>query len=122
MADISDLVPTLAAVAVDGVHADDASPASGSSGPRRATASATSPPSSRKLGADVDGRARRPAHRAGRRRCTARVLATHHDHRLAMAFGVLGTVVAGIEVADPDVVSKSWPDFWAARRAVIGGQ
>ena len=39
-------------------------------------------------------------------------LATHHDHRLAMAFGVLGTVVDGIEVGDPSVVSKSWPDFW----------
>ena len=50
------------------------------------------------------------------------VLATHHDHRLAMAFGVLGTVVPGIVVADPDVVSKSWPEFWAARSAVIGGQ
>jgi 3-phosphoshikimate 1-carboxyvinyltransferase len=39
-------------------------------------------------------------------------LGTHHDHRLAMAFGVLGTVVDGIEVEDPDVVSKSWPSFW----------
>ena len=40
-------------------------------------------------------------------------LATHHDHRLAMAFGVLGSVVDGIEVEDPDVVSKSWPGFWS---------
>lgn len=39
-------------------------------------------------------------------------LATHHDHRLAMAFGVLGTVVPGITVLSPDVVSKSWPEFW----------
>jgi 3-phosphoshikimate 1-carboxyvinyltransferase len=39
-------------------------------------------------------------------------LATHHDHRLAMAFGVLGTVVNGIEIEDPSVVTKSWPDFW----------
>ena len=49
-------------------------------------------------------------------------LATHHDHRLAMAFGVLGTVVAGIGVADPDVVAKSWPGYWAARdRASLDG-
>ena len=48
------------------------------------------------------------------------MLATHHDHRLAMAFGVLGAVVPGIVVADPDVVSKSWPDFWAARTAILG--
>ena len=40
------------------------------------------------------------------------VLNTHHDHRLAMAFGVLGTVVDGIGITDPDVVSKSWPDYW----------
>lgn len=39
-------------------------------------------------------------------------LGTHHDHRLAMAFGVIGTMVDGVEVDDPDVVSKSWPGFW----------
>jgi 3-phosphoshikimate 1-carboxyvinyltransferase len=39
-------------------------------------------------------------------------LDTHHDHRLAMAFGLLGLVVDGIEVVDPTVVSKSWPAFW----------
>ena len=39
-------------------------------------------------------------------------LATHHDHRLAMAFGLLGLAVDGIEVSDPAVVSKSWPSFW----------
>jgi 3-phosphoshikimate 1-carboxyvinyltransferase len=39
-------------------------------------------------------------------------LETHHDHRLAMAFGLLGLIVDGIEVVDPDVVSKSWPGFW----------
>ncbi len=42
----------------------------------------------------------------------AATLATHHDHRLAMAFGVLGSAVDGIVVEDPDVVSKSWPGFW----------
>jgi 3-phosphoshikimate 1-carboxyvinyltransferase len=39
-------------------------------------------------------------------------LGTHHDHRLAMAFGLLGLVADGIEVDDPDVVSKSWPGYW----------
>lgn len=38
--------------------------------------------------------------------------ATHHDHRLAMAFGLLGLVVDGVLIDDPDVVSKSWPDYW----------
>jgi 3-phosphoshikimate 1-carboxyvinyltransferase len=47
-------------------------------------------------------------------------LDTHHDHRLAMAFGVLGTAVDGIEVSDPAVVSKSWPEFWSVREKVVG--
>lgn len=47
-------------------------------------------------------------------------LATHHDHRLAMAFGVVGTVVAGIEVEDPSVVTKSWPDFWQMLEHITG--
>ena len=37
---------------------------------------------------------------------------THHDHRLAMAFGLLGTVVDGVSIDDPAVVSKSWPSYW----------
>lgn len=37
---------------------------------------------------------------------------SHHDHRMAMAFGVLSTVVDGIEIDDPTVVTKSWPDYW----------
>ncbi len=47
------------------------------------------------------------------------VLDTHHDHRLAMAFAVLGTVVDGIEVTDPAVVSKSWPGFWSAYDSLV---
>jgi 3-phosphoshikimate 1-carboxyvinyltransferase len=47
-------------------------------------------------------------------------LATHNDHRLAMAFGVLGTVVGGIEVEDPSVVSKSWPEFWEMLDRITG--
>ncbi len=40
-------------------------------------------------------------------------LATHHDHRLAMSFALVGLGASGIIIEDPDVVSKSWPDFWA---------
>ena len=46
-------------------------------------------------------------------------LGTHHDHRLAMAFGVLGARVAGIEIEDPDVVTKSWPGHWSVRDAML---
>jgi 3-phosphoshikimate 1-carboxyvinyltransferase len=37
-----------------------------------------------------------------------------------MAFGVLGTAVAGIEVEDPLVVSKSWPGYWEALARILG--
>jgi 3-phosphoshikimate 1-carboxyvinyltransferase len=45
-------------------------------------------------------------------------LFTHHDHRLAMAFGLLGLVVDGIEIVEPSVVSKSWPSYWDALAAI----
>jgi 3-phosphoshikimate 1-carboxyvinyltransferase len=47
-------------------------------------------------------------------------LDTHHDHRLAMAFAVLGAAVDGIAIDDPSVVGKSWPGFWNAYDALLG--
>ena len=44
-------------------------------------------------------------------------LETHHDHRLAMAFGLIGLRVAGVEIDDAGVVSKSWPGYWG----MLGG-
>ena len=45
---------------------------------------------------------------------------THGDHRIAMAFGVLGALPGNaIEVDDPACVSISYPEFWRdLRRAV----
>ena len=44
------------------------------------------------------------------------------DHRIAMAFGVLGAVSgAGIEVDDPDVVEVSFPGFWRVVAGVVAG-
>ena len=37
---------------------------------------------------------------------------TYHDHRMAMAFAPLGLLVP-IAINDPDVVSKSYPEFWS---------
>ncbi len=38
---------------------------------------------------------------------------THGDHRIAMAFGVLGAVAGNsIEVDDPFCCAVSWPSFW----------
>lgn len=34
------------------------------------------------------------------------------DHRMAMAFAVVGSIRGGVEVEDPDCVAKSHPGFW----------
>ncbi len=111
MSDVSDLVPTLAVVAA---VADTPSRIRGVGFIREKESDRLGDLAIelRKAGVDVtetdDGLDIRPSSAVLR---PAR-LATHHDHRLAMAFAVLGSVVDGIEVEDPDVVSKSWPGFW----------
>lgn len=38
---------------------------------------------------------------------------TYEDHRVAMAFGLLTLIEPGIQINDPECVSKTWPDFFA---------
>lgn len=68
----------------------------------------------RAIGADAD---EHPdgfvVHGRGPRAFAGRVV-THGDHRLAMAFGVLGALPGNaITVDDPDCVAVSYPQFWA---------
>ncbi|MEY3977693.1 MAG: 3-phosphoshikimate 1-carboxyvinyltransferase [Actinomycetota bacterium] len=44
----------------------------------------------------------------------AAVLDTHDDHRLAMSLALLGLRCDGVAVRDPEVVAKSWPNYWQA--------
>lgn len=37
---------------------------------------------------------------------------TYDDHRMAMAFAVIGLVVPGLEIADPGCVAKTFPTFF----------
>lgn len=37
---------------------------------------------------------------------------TYGDHRMAMSFAIAGAKLSGIEINDPDVVNKTFPDFW----------
>jgi len=37
---------------------------------------------------------------------------TYQDHRMAMAFAPLAWMYDGIEIENPEVVAKSYPDFW----------
>ena len=36
----------------------------------------------------------------------------YSDHRMAMSFAVLGSVVEGVTIADPACVAKTYPTFW----------
>ena len=49
-------------------------------------------------------------------------VATHRDHRIAMAFGVLAALPGNaIEIDDPACVAVSYPGFWNDVRRVTGG-
>ena len=37
---------------------------------------------------------------------------TYHDHRVAMSFSLIGLKVPGIQIKDPDCVSKTFPSFF----------
>jgi 3-phosphoshikimate 1-carboxyvinyltransferase len=37
---------------------------------------------------------------------------TYDDHRMAMAFSLVGLRVPGIEIEDPACVNKTFPDFF----------
>ena len=39
-------------------------------------------------------------------------IATYHDHRMAMAFAPACLLCKDLKIADPEVVSKSYPRFW----------
>lgn len=51
---------------------------------------------------------------------TSADLATHHDHRLAMAFSLLSLANGDIRIHTPEVVSKSWPTFFADMEPILG--
>ncbi|MFH1284083.1 MAG: 3-phosphoshikimate 1-carboxyvinyltransferase [Candidatus Peregrinibacteria bacterium] len=37
---------------------------------------------------------------------------TYKDHRIAMCFGIIQDLFPKLKISDPDVVKKSYPDFW----------
>ena len=41
------------------------------------------------------------------------VIDTYGDHRMAMSFAVAGAKLAGMEINDPGVVTKTFPGFWS---------
>lgn len=46
------------------------------------------------------------------------VIETYDDHRMAMSFALAGLVVPGIRIADPAVVTKTWPGYFSMLEAL----
>ena len=73
----------------------------------------------RAIGADAEELPDGLRVRGRRTRLRGRVV-THGDHRIAMAFGILGAVDGNaIEVDDPSCVDVSYPEFWSDLRRVV---
>lgn len=49
---------------------------------------------------------------------TPAVVRSYSDHRMAMAFAVLGLAAPGIQIEDPACVAKTYPTFWDELRKV----
>ena len=47
-----------------------------------------------------------------RARRTSVDIETYHDHRIAMSFGVLGSLLPGLRILDPGCVAKTYPNYW----------
>jgi len=64
----------------------------------------------RRLGASVtdleDGMEIRPS------KLTAARIETYDDHRIAMAFSIVGLRIGGVKILNPGCVSKTFPDFF----------
>jgi 3-phosphoshikimate 1-carboxyvinyltransferase len=48
------------------------------------------------------------------------VFESHHDHRMAMALSLMSLCTPGVEIANPEVVTKSWPNFFSDMKPILG--
>ena len=51
---------------------------------------------------------------------TPAVVTTYRDHRVAMAFALVGLKAAGVEIADPGCTAKTFPEFWGTLEKLHG--
>jgi len=109
MSQISDCVPTMAVVAM---FADSPTRISGVGFIRGKESDRIGDLATelRKLGANIvetaDGMLITPTQLRGAS------LETHHDHRLAMAFALIRRELKDVVVLNPEVVAKSWPNYF----------
>jgi 3-phosphoshikimate 1-carboxyvinyltransferase len=57
----------------------------------------------------------------GRFQARSARIRTYEDHRMALAFAPLALKVPSLEIEDPEVVAKSYPEFWD-HLAAVGGE
>ncbi|MFM7307889.1 MAG: 3-phosphoshikimate 1-carboxyvinyltransferase, partial [Actinomycetota bacterium] len=111
MSAMSDLVPTLAAVAACATTATEIRGV-GFIRAKESDRISDLARELRKCGTEVtelnDGLRIQP------RSLTAATIDPHEDHRLAMALALLGLRQPGVVVSNPGVVGKSWPRYWQA--------
>lgn len=43
---------------------------------------------------------------------------TYGDHRMAMSFAVAGAMLEGMQINDPSVVNKTFPEFWSKLESI----
>ncbi len=117
LADLSDTVPTLAAVAA---LAEGTTRISGVGFIRAKETDRIGAlvAELRRCGIDADEEPEGLVVRPGPRGPGPARVRTHGDHRMAMAFALIGLRVPGIEIEDPDVVAKSFPGFWDTLEAL----
>lgn len=53
-----------------------------------------------------------PLDAQARARQTPVDIETYDDHRIAMSFGVLGSLLPGLRILDPGCVGKTYPNYW----------
>jgi 3-phosphoshikimate 1-carboxyvinyltransferase len=117
MSDVSDLVPTVAAVAC---FADSPTTITGVGFIRRKESdrigdlvAGLNALGGRAVALDDGLRVEPSAALHGAR------LSTHHDHRLAMVWSLMALRVPGVSIDDPTVVTKSWPAWWEVRSTLL---
>lgn len=109
MADLSDTAPTLAAIAPLATSAVRAT-GIGFIREKESDRIGAVVTELRRLGVDAEEEADGFVVRPGTP--TAGLVETYDDHRIAMAFTMLGLVAPGIEIGDPQCVAKTFPEYF----------
>src|SRR3546814_397883 len=109
MAHISDTVPTLAAVAA---LADTPTTIRGVGFIRDKESDRSAGPVMELQRCGIEARATADGMEIHPGPLRAATFETYRDHRMAMAFGLLGLAAPGMAVRDPGCVAKTFPGFW----------